>query len=278
MSDINNEKRNVLVVDGNPDNLITLLTQNGYEVCQANTKKKAIDTLSDDIIHDFNNILTIINTCSQLVIADISQDHDTYIHIKKIVKASERASKLVNQLLGTIKQNKEIIHLESKPHQKITGDISCPMNTNIEQHPSRKQTPVIPENEHILLIDDEKDVLYTVKLLLEHIGYKVTAFDKPVEAFNLLKNNPESFDIAIIDFCMPEMNGKQLAKQIKKIRNDLPLLISSGNKPNFSEKEINELGISGFLEKPFLKKDLSETIRQTLSASIKKNNLDVANG
>jgi CheY-like chemotaxis protein len=206
-------------------------------------QKKNIEQNSGNIAHDFNNILTIIHTCSQLVLAEISDNKKACKYMDKILMACEKASALIDVHFPTTKRN--------------------------EKRDSRARKPVCSKNKIVLLVDDEKDLLNTVQLLLEHIGYTVFAFENPVSALLEFKKNPEKFDIVIADVAMPEMDGKQLAQQIKEIRNDLPILISSGDNNHLSEREMNQLGINGFLMKPFLKKDLSESIQQALSVSDK---------
>jgi CheY-like chemotaxis protein len=214
-------------------------------------KLEAIGTFA----HDFNNVLTIIHTCSQLVMDDISQNQSAYGNMEKILKACEKAKELVNQLLTF-----------TRKHHRTTFDGSFPKINKSKTDQSKPQTSVSKGNEHVLLIDDEGDLLNTVQLLLEHIGYQVTAFRNPLDALCEFEKNSEKFDIAIVDLQMPEMNGKQLTRKIKEIRKDLPLMITSGNSAEISDNEMDQLGVNDFLLKPFLKKDLSESIKRILSA------------
>jgi CheY-like chemotaxis protein len=213
-------------------------------------KLETIGTLSGGISHDFNNILSIIQTCSQLVMDDMPDNQLACVNMEKIQKASEKAKALVDKILSFSKH--PIIQHGDQQQSKIQT--------------SKAKASVPKGNAHVLLIDDESDLLSTVQLLLEHLGYQVTACMDPVEAFCEFEKNPQIFDIAIIDQAMPVMNGRQLTKKIKEIRKDLPVLISSGNSSELSDNEMDQLGINGFLLKPFLKKDLAESINRILSA------------
>jgi DNA-binding response OmpR family regulator len=239
--------------------------KNAQPQLQQTQKREVVGSLAGRISHDLNNILTIIHTCAQLVMADISQDRSAYVNMEKIIKAVQRASEMVDQIL-TFGSNNQTIKVDSKLNQGTKSNVYFPMNKNVEQSQPKTQPSVLKGNVHVLLIDDEINLLNTVQLLLEHLGYKVSAFINSVDAFCEFEKNPQRFDIAIVDLAMPQMNGIELTKKIKAIRKDLPVVISSGDKSEVSDKEMNQLGINGFLLKPFLKAELSKCIRRFLSA------------
>ncbi len=67
----------------------------------------------------------------------------------------------------------------------------------------------------ILLVDDEPDILFLFKVGLENNGFEVDAYDSPHKAINSFK--PNVYDLAILDFHMPDMNGFALYRELKKI-------------------------------------------------------------
>jgi DNA-binding response OmpR family regulator len=71
-------------------------------------------------------------------------------------------------------------------------------------------------NNRIFIVDDEPDLTLVFKLALEDNGFKVDAFNDPHIALSAFKNNP-SYDLALIDIRMPEMNGFELYNEMKKI-------------------------------------------------------------
>jgi CheY-like chemotaxis protein len=66
----------------------------------------------------------------------------------------------------------------------------------------------------ILLIDDEPDVTYTIKTILEDNGFKVDSFNDPILAFNYYKAN--FYDLVILDIKMPKMDGFELYTKIRE--------------------------------------------------------------
>ena len=66
----------------------------------------------------------------------------------------------------------------------------------------------------ILLIDDEPDVTYTIKTILEDNGFKVDSFNDPILSFNYYKVN--FYDLVILDIKMPKMDGFELYTKIRE--------------------------------------------------------------
>jgi CheY-like chemotaxis protein len=65
---------------------------------------------------------------------------------------------------------------------------------------------------HILLVEDDKDHLSLFKMVLNEGGYSVDAFSDPAEALSKFK--PNSYDLLVLDYRMPKLNGLELYKQI----------------------------------------------------------------
>jgi CheY-like chemotaxis protein len=78
----------------------------------------------------------------------------------------------------------------------------------------------------ILCIDDEALNTFTRKLVLESAGYSVLVAQSGQEGLTILKSEP--VDAVIVDYLMPEMNGGQVAEQIRSIRPGIPILMLSG--------------------------------------------------
>ena len=75
------------------------------------------------------------------------------------------------------------------------------------------------KNQRILIVDDEKDILLTLQLILEQNGFNVSLFDNPLAALSNFKEG--LYDLAILDIKMPKMDGFQLYEEIKKIDNSV---------------------------------------------------------
>ena len=72
-------------------------------------------------------------------------------------------------------------------------------------------------NKRVLLVDDEPDLNLTLKMVLEENGFKVDSFTDPLSALENYKEEAGMYDLLILDMKMPQMNGFELYRQIKKI-------------------------------------------------------------
>lgn len=122
-------------------------------------------------------------------------------------------------------------------------------------------------SECLLLVDDEAAIVQTEKGMLEDLGYRVTGFTDSTAALERFAGAPRDFDAVITDCTMPRLNGYELARRIREIRNDIPILMCSGHTDKKVELEIREAGIAIFLLKPITMRDMAVALRRTLDDS-----------
>ncbi|MBD0359755.1 MAG: response regulator [Nitrososphaeraceae archaeon] len=72
-------------------------------------------------------------------------------------------------------------------------------------------------NKRVLIVDDEPDVNLAVKIVLEENGFQVNTFTDPFLALENFRKKAGMYDLLILDIKMPDMNGFELYKQIKKM-------------------------------------------------------------
>ncbi len=120
--------------------------------------------------------------------------------------------------------------------------------------------------EHVLVVDDDPSVLRVETQILKRLGYSVTFTESGQQAFEIVKKSPNKFDLVITDVLMPQMSGDKLAELLYIIVPGLPVLLCTG----FSEKvskDVRSKNIQGIIFKPFVMKDLRETLRNVLDGS-----------
>ncbi len=137
------------------------------------------------------------------------------------------------------------------------------INEDASEQVQEKQ-PLQRGQERILLVDDEEAGLKVMQTMLERLGYKVTARAISSVALNAFRHNPDSFDLVITDMTMPNLTGKDMAIEIKKIRPDMPIILCTGFSDQIDEDEAKSLGISAFIYKPIITKEITKTIREVL--------------
>ncbi len=116
--------------------------------------------------------------------------------------------------------------------------------------------------ERILLVDDDAIFVDLGWRMLRILGYTVTARTGSMEALEVFKARPLRYDLIITDMMMPVMSGIGLARKLRKIRPELPIIICSGMEmdPMMSTTE----RINGYLLKPFDMKLLAGVVRNVL--------------
>jgi two-component system response regulator ChvI len=114
----------------------------------------------------------------------------------------------------------------------------------------------------IALVDDDKNILASVSMLLEQEGYHVRTFTDGAAALTALTTTPP--DMAILDIKMPRMDGLELLRRLRQANEALPVIFLTSK-----DEEIDELmglnaGADDYIRKPFSQRLLLERVRAVL--------------
>jgi CheY-like chemotaxis protein len=139
--------------------------------------------------------------------------------------------------------------------------LPCVDDTPVEGLP---KVSVLRGHERILFIDDEEALARWGQLTLEPLGYHVVACTSGTEALRLFQDAPQAFDLLITDQTMPGMTGEVLAREVWRLRPELPIILCTGASMTMTPVKAKRLGIRAYLVKPVMKQDLSRAIRQVL--------------
>jgi two-component system response regulator ChvI len=115
---------------------------------------------------------------------------------------------------------------------------------------------------NIALVDDDKNILASVSMLLEQEGYHVRTFTDGAAALTALTTTPP--DLAILDIKMPRMDGLELLRRLRQANPELPVIFLTSK-----DEEIDELmglnaGADDYIRKPFSQRLLLERVRAVL--------------
>ena len=125
----------------------------------------------------------------------------------------------------------------------------------------------------ILLVDDEPDITMAFSLGLEDSGFKVHTCNDPIEALSGFKNG--LYDLALIDYKMPNMNGSELYREIRKIDDKVKVCFITAFEVYYEElKKIfqhNEEDVKCFISKPIDIDELIIRIKAELSSQPDQN-------
>ena len=162
-----------------------------------------------------------------------------------------------------VQQSGGIIRVNSNPGCGSQFSIFLPEleeKKDQNQEESLDFTKGIRGGGHILLVDDQPEVIETVEQMMVYLGYEVTAVPSSPQAIKLFEKSPHKFDVVVTDQTMPDITGIQLASSIKCLRLDIPVVLHTGS--NVLPPPDNTL-IDAILPKPA---DM-ETLGRILSAA-----------
>ncbi|MCG8614720.1 MAG: cache domain-containing protein, partial [Desulfobacterales bacterium] len=166
---------------------------------------------------------------------------------------------------GIVKQMKGSIQVKSTPGQGTEFTVCFPLEKNVSQESGDVSEPEITGGTaHILLVDDEESIVTMVKMMLEQLGYQVTAFANSKTALDTFAREFDNFDLVITDFAMPHIPGDKLIWKMLDIRPDIPIILNSGYHEKLSRDIIEKIGARHILSKPVKRKELARVIREAL--------------
>ena len=220
------------------------------------------DSLDRRLLPGSYLVLTVSDTGLGMDQATMERIFDPYFTTRKHGEGTGLGLAVV---LGIVKKYGGDIRVYSEPGQGASFQVYFPVLGKVEEGLSSiLSTAPVTGDERLLLVDDEPQIVDSMQKMLEFHGYHVTTKTSSVEALEVFRLGPESFDLVITDQTMPYMTGDQLVLELKKIRPDIPVVLCTGFSLVMDEAKAKALGIDAFLLKPVLRKEMSETIRRVL--------------
>jgi two-component system cell cycle sensor histidine kinase/response regulator CckA len=167
---------------------------------------------------------------------------------------------------GMVKQNNGFIDVCSEPGQGTTFNIYLPPYTAEAGSTVKLDAaqPAARGHETILLVEDEPMILDITKTMLERQGYTVMAAATPGEAIRLAREHAGEIHLLMTDVVMPEMNGRDLAKNLLSLYPNLKRLFMSGYTADvIAHHGVLDEGVQ-FIQKPFSVQALAAKVRDVL--------------
>jgi CheY-like chemotaxis protein len=159
-----------------------------------------------------------------------------------------------------------VIHVESVVDKGTTFWIAMPaiIKAVKTKDDDEKSMSLPVGSECIMFIDDEANLVEIGRDILEHLGYRVITQTDPIRALKTFQAQSDQIDLVITDQTMPHMTGDMLAHKFLQLKPDLPVILCTGFSARIDQAKAKEMGIKGFIMKPFVPNELAETVRDVL--------------
>jgi CheY-like chemotaxis protein len=171
----------------------------------------------------------------------------------------------LSMVIGIVQRHQGTLDIKSQSGEGTTFIISLPVADAAESGEDVRAQDDKAETSQalrLLVVDDEQPIRTLLATLLKREGHNVVTATEGNNALRLFKEQP--FDLVITDKAMPEMNGDQLAKAVKKVSPRMPVILLTGFGEFIDKETLPEVDV--LASKPFS----IDSLREAIAAAITK--------
>ncbi|MFN7993977.1 MAG: response regulator [Bryobacteraceae bacterium] len=167
---------------------------------------------------------------------------------------------------GIVRRHGGWMNVQSRPGQGTTFTVLFPASaaeTELADESVRRNKDIAGT---VLVVDDEDIVRRTATSLLEQQGFRVSCAENGKVAVDLFRRMSDEISVVLLDVTMPVMDGEETLRELKAIRPDTKVLLSSGFNEADVVRRFAAADLAGFIQKPYSSTRLVDKIRRVLDA------------
>jgi signal transduction histidine kinase/ActR/RegA family two-component response regulator len=170
-------------------------------------------------------------------------------------------------VLGIARGHKAPLRVQSAPARGSTFTLYLPCApAEPKPTPPPSPGPAMPHAPStVLVIDDEEAVRSVVAASLPALGMQVVLASNGREGVSTFQADPHRYALVLLDLTMPEMNGYQAFRELRRCRPDVRVVLMTGFDSSDAASVLLHEGLAGFLQKPFDPETLQQTLRGVLA-------------
>ena len=207
--------------------------------------------------------LTVADTGHGMDARTLERIYEPFFTTKPVGKGTGLGLAVVH---GIVQSHDGLITVESEVGKGTTFGLYFPA-VKADEALLKKDPCAVPQGhgQKILVVDDETALAKVTQTVLQRLNYEATIATRPQAALELVRAQPAQYDLVITDLTMPQMNGLELAKQLREIRPELPILLATGNPAALDPTTLSVAGICKLMEKPVRTDALAKAVHAALA-------------
>jgi len=210
-------------------------------------------------------ILEVADTGTGIAPEIVDKIFDPFFTTKEVGTGTGLGLSLVH---GIVSELGGAIDVASKPGTGSTFSVYLPRCGDALDS-LQEEEPELPrgDGQRVLVVDDEEPLVRLATRTLEELGYAPTGFTSSSAALAAFRADPQRFDAVITDERMPGMSGSALIREVRGIRDRIPVVLMSGFVGGAVASRAREAGAEEVLKKPLSVRDLAASLARVLHVS-----------